>query len=152
MSDGVTQQTTRANALASIRRTMGLVFELTFIEVVTHAEDELWIDRVCNTGHKCCNSRLILGAVPTPVTHLKHIGQCSFRFPDAHSVLNARKLVIADIPFCCAILQAAPQTVIASSLVATVRCNILSCCSAKQESEAPQYPATTSKQYSRYVV
>ena len=44
----------------------------TFIEVVSHAENEIWFHRGSNSSHECRNSRLILGAIPAPIPNLDH--------------------------------------------------------------------------------
>ena len=49
----------------------------TLIEVVAHAQDEVWLLRVGNLSHQSSNSCLILHSFPAPITHLHiHAGYC----------------------------------------------------------------------------
>ncbi len=49
----------------------------TLIEVVAHAQDEVWLLRVGNLSHQGSNSCLILHSFPAPITHLHiHAGCC----------------------------------------------------------------------------
>lgn len=49
---------------------------LTFVEVVSHAENEVWTRSVCNCCHERCNCRLVLSAVTAPISNLHSI--CKF--------------------------------------------------------------------------
>ncbi len=49
----------------------------TLIEVVAHAQDEVWLLKVGNLSHQSSNSCLILHSFPAPITHLHiHAGYC----------------------------------------------------------------------------
>ena len=44
----------------------------TFIEIVPHAEYEVWFHGVCNCCHEGCNCRLVLRSITTPITNLRY--------------------------------------------------------------------------------